>query len=109
LVRLPLHPNVEAKHSPIPALGEAVGTGLLIGSGAGLAQCGPVALLTGYIFVGLLCNIVLNSLGEMTTWLPLGSSSTGYATRFVDPTLGFALGWMYLFKYIIATANQYVS
>ena len=39
------------------------------------------------------------ALGEMAAWLPLGSGFTGYATRFCDPSLGFALGWTYWFKY----------
>lgn len=30
----------------------------------------------------------------------------GYATRFVDPALGFATGYAYLFKYLLATPNQ---
>lgn len=46
------------------------------------------------------------ALGEMASWLPLGSGFTGYATRFSDPALGFALGWNYYFKYIMVTPNQ---
>lgn len=46
------------------------------------------------------------ALGEMAAWLPLGSGFTGYATRFSDPALGFALGWNYYFKYIMVTPNQ---
>lgn len=42
----------------------------------------------------------------MATWLPLGSGFTGYASRFSDEALGFALGWNYFFKYIIVTPNQ---
>ncbi|RMZ92715.1 hypothetical protein DV736_g50, partial [Chaetothyriales sp. CBS 134916] len=42
----------------------------------------------------------------MAAWLPLPSGFTGYATRFCDPALGFALGWTYWFKYIIITPNQ---
>lgn len=38
--------------------------------------------------------------------MPLGSGFAGYATRFVDPALGFALGYTYWFKYIIVTPNQ---
>ena len=37
----------------------------------------------------------------MAAWLPLGSGFTGYATRFCDPALGFALGWTYWFKYVL--------
>lgn len=46
------------------------------------------------------------ALGEMAAWLPLGSGFAGYANRFCDPALGFALGYTYWFKYIIVTPNQ---
>lgn len=75
------------------ALGGAIGSGLIIGSGEGLATYGPLSLLLGYSVTGLLCFIVITALGEMATWLPLGTGFPGYASRFVDPALGFALGW----------------
>lgn len=40
------------------------------------------------------------SLGEMAAYIPHKKGFAGYATRFVDPALGFALGWNYLFKYV---------
>ena len=43
----------------------------------------------------------MSALGEMAAWLPVSSGFTGYAARFVDPALGFALGYTYWFKYII--------
>ncbi|PBP22220.1 hypothetical protein BUE80_DR006782 [Diplocarpon rosae] len=46
------------------------------------------------------------ALGEMAAWLPMPSGFTGYASRFVDPALGFCLGWNYFFKYIIVTPNN---
>ena len=45
-------------------------------------------------------------LGEMAAWLPHSAGFAGYATRFVDPALGFALGYTYWFKYIIVTPNN---
>lgn len=42
------------------------------------------------------------ALGEMAAWLPLGSGFTGYAARFCDPALGFALGWTYWFKLVLS-------
>ncbi|KAL9087300.1 MAG: hypothetical protein Q9159_003720 [Coniocarpon cinnabarinum] len=45
----------------------------------------------------------------MAAYLPLASGFTGYATRFCDPALGFALGYTYWFKYIITTPNQLVA
>jgi amino acid transporter len=45
----------------------------------------------------------------MATWIPLASGFTGFAHRFVDPALGFALGWNYYFKYIITTPNNIIA
>jgi amino acid transporter len=36
----------------------------------------------------------------MAAYLPHKKGFAGYSTRFVDPALGFALGWNYLMKYI---------
>lgn len=41
------------------------------------------------------------SLGEMSAYLPHKKGFAGYATRFVDPAFGFALGWNYLLKYVL--------
>lgn len=48
----------------------------------------------------------MTALGEMATWIPHSAGFAGYATRFCDPALGFALGWTYWCKYIITTPNQ---
>ncbi len=39
-------------------LGGAVGTGLIIGSGTALVRGGPLGLLLGYTFVGMVCYMV---------------------------------------------------
>jgi amino acid transporter len=57
-------------------------------------------LLLGYAYVGFVCYLVMVSLGEMAAYLPHKKGFAGYATRFVDPALGFALGWNYLLKYV---------
>ncbi|KAI8984266.1 hypothetical protein BDF20DRAFT_858923, partial [Mycotypha africana] len=38
---------------------------------------------------------LMTCLGEMATYLPVHGSFNHYATRFVDSSLGFALGWNY--------------
>ncbi|KAH8685500.1 putative dicarboxylic amino acid permease [Tricladium varicosporioides] len=101
-----LHRGLKARQITMIAIGGAIGTGLIIGTGKSLAQAGPAPLFIGYTLVGFLCFLVMAALGEMACWLPLPSGFTGYATRFVDPALGFALGWNYWFKYIIVTPNN---
>lgn len=50
--------------------------------------------------------MVLCALGEMAVWLPVPDTFTGHASRFCHPALGFTLGWIYLFKHLVATPNQ---
>lgn len=85
--------GLKPRHVAMIAIAGSVGTGLIIGTGAGLAQAGPAPLLIAYSLVGFVVFIVMSALGEMAAWLPLPSGFTGYATRFVDPALGVALGW----------------
>ena len=66
----------------------------------------PGSILIAYTSVGFLVYIVMTALGEMAAWIPHASGFAGYATRFCDPALGFALGWTYWCKYIITTPNQ---
>jgi amino acid transporter len=41
----------------------------------------------------------------MATYMPIGSF-TSYATRFVDPSLGFAMGWIYWFSWAMTFALE---
>ena len=100
-----LKKELEARHVSMIAIGGSLGTGLLIGTGSSLASAGPVSILISYSFVGLLVYTVMSCLGEMAAFIPL-DGFTSYASRYVDPAVGFAVGYSYLFKYFIVTPNQ---
>ncbi|KAL1310673.1 hypothetical protein AAFC00_000936 [Neodothiora populina] len=101
-----LHRGLQSRQVSMIAIGGAIGTGLIIGTGAALARAGPASILIAYTFVGMLVFLVMAALGEMAAWLPAAGGFSIYATRYVDPALGFALGYTYWFKYIITTPNQ---
>ncbi|OTB06753.1 hypothetical protein M426DRAFT_318468 [Hypoxylon sp. CI-4A] len=101
-----LHRGLKARHMTMIAIGGAIGTGLIIGTGKALAQAGPGSIFISYSIVGSVVYLVMAALGEMAAWLPMSAGFTGYASRFCDPSLGFALGWTYWLKYIIVTPNQ---
>ncbi|XXH05133.1 hypothetical protein Hte_011557 [Hypoxylon texense] len=101
-----LHRGLKARHITMIAIGGAIGTGLIIGTGKALAQAGPGSIFISYTIVGFVVYLVMAALGEMAAWLPMSAGFTGYASRFCDPSLGFALGWTYWMKYIIVTPNQ---
>ncbi|KAI0336423.1 dicarbixylic amino acid permease [Cubamyces sp. BRFM 1775] len=101
-----LHRDLSARQISMIALGGAIGTGLIIGSGTALVRGGPLGIFLGYSFVGFVCYLVMVALGEMSAYLPHKKGFPGYATRFVDPAFGFALGWNYVLKYLIVTPNN---
>lgn len=101
-----LERGLSAHHLQFLAIGGTIGTGLFLGSGTALATAGPVACLIAFIFVGSIVYSVMTSLGEMASFLPVPGSFTVYASRFVDPSLGFAMGWIYWFSWAITFALE---
>jgi yeast amino acid transporter len=76
-----LHRGLSARQVTMIAIGGAIGTGLIIGTGSALANAGPASILISYSVVGLLCYAVMCALGEMATWLPAAGGFAAYATR----------------------------
>jgi yeast amino acid transporter len=93
-----LQRTLSSRHLIFIAIGGAVGTGLFLGSGSALAKAGPVGCLLAYLFVGTIVYSVMTSLGEMATFIPIPGSFTSYASRFIDRSLGFSMGWIYWFS-----------
>lgn len=54
---------------------------------------GPLSVLLGYSITGLAIFGMMQCLGEMATWLPLPGAVPQYCARYVDPAMGFAVGW----------------
>ncbi|EGD99774.1 lysine-specific permease [Trichophyton tonsurans CBS 112818] len=98
--------RLKSRHLQMIAIGGTIGTGLFIGSGSAVAKSGPAGALIAYAFVGSLVFSVIASLGEMATYIPIPGAFTSYATRFVDPSLGFAMGWIYWFSWAITFALE---
>ncbi|KAH8724427.1 amino acid permease/ SLC12A domain-containing protein [Phaeosphaeriaceae sp. PMI808] len=98
--------NLSSRHLQFVAIGGTVGTGVFIASGGSIATAGPAGALLAYIFVGTLVYSVMLSLAEMATYLPIAGAFTQYAARFVDPSLGFSMGWIYWFSWSITYALE---
>lgn len=98
--------KLQSRHIQMIAIGGTIGTGLFIGSGSALSTAGPASTLIAYAFVGTLVGSVMVALGEMATYIPISGAFTQYASRFVDPSLGFAMGWIYWFSWAITFALE---
>lgn len=101
-----LQRGLRSYHLQFLAIGGTVGTGLFLGSGTALATAGPASVLIAFIFVGTIVYSVMTSLGEMATLIPIPGCFTAYASRFVDPSLGFAMGLIYWFSWSVTYALE---
>jgi amino acid transporter len=79
----------------------AQGTGLFLGTGSDLEHGGPAGLLIGYCIMASLLFSVMVALGEMISQFPVPGGQFALAGRFVSPELGFAMGWLYWYNYIV--------
>src|SRR5258707_4339958 len=91
------------------AIGGAIGTGLFFASGGAIVQAGPGGAMVAYATMGFAVYCMMQSLGEMATQLPIPGSFEAYAERFIDPSLGFAVGWNYWFSWAITLAAELVA
>ncbi|KAL4812832.1 amino acid permease/ SLC12A domain-containing protein [Aspergillus spinulosporus] len=98
--------KLKSRHLQMIAIGGTIGTGLFISSGSAISTAGPVGALIAYIFIGSIVFSVMTALGEVATYLPIPGAFTSYATRLIDPSLGFAMGWIYWFSWAITFALE---
>ncbi|KKA30061.1 hypothetical protein TD95_003585 [Thielaviopsis punctulata] len=98
--------NLSSRHLQFIAIGGTIGTGVFLGMGTALATGGPVGCLLAFGFMGLVVYSIMVALGEMAAYIPIAGSFTVYATRFIDPSLGFAMGWMYWLSWSVTFALE---
>lgn len=101
--------GLSSRHLQMIAIGGSIGTGLFVASGGTIAQAGPGGALVAYAAVGLMVFLLMQSLGEMSAKIPVAGSFQTYATRFVSPSFGFAIGWNYWFNWAITVAAELVA
>ncbi|KAJ7757099.1 amino acid permease/ SLC12A domain-containing protein [Mycena metata] len=97
-----MHRSLKGRQVSMIAIAGTIGTGLFLGSGKALANGGPVGALLGYLIVGMLVGLMMYSLGEMMVWDPSAGGFIEFSSRYVDPAMGFAMGWQFWFQAAIS-------
>ncbi|QEA32493.1 amino acid permease [Secundilactobacillus malefermentans] len=96
--------ELKTRHVSMIALGGSIGTGLFVASGSAISTAGPGGALVAYIAMGIMVFFLMTSLGEMATYMPVSGSFAAYSTKYIDPAMGFAMGWNYWFNWAITLA-----
>lgn len=123
---MPALPTSPAPHPPFPAAGEpagglghalktrqltmmglgsAIGAGLFLGSGKGIATAGPAVLLS-YLVAGTLIILVMWALGEMAAAHPNSGAFSVYAQKAMGATAGATVGWLWWLQMVVVIAVE---
>ncbi|KAK8133734.1 amino acid permease/ SLC12A domain-containing protein [Apiospora sp. TS-2023a] len=97
-----LRRGLEQRHLSMLGIAGAIGTGLFLGLGGAVQGAGPLGALLAYATVGLVVCAVQFALGETAALLPVTGSFVRHAEFFVDPALGFAIGWNLVYGNILS-------
>ncbi|KAI8818940.1 amino acid permease/ SLC12A domain-containing protein [Fimicolochytrium jonesii] len=101
--------DLKTRHISMISIGGTIGTGLFVASAGNIANAGPLGALLAYLFMGFTVYCIMTCLGEMATLIPVSGSFNHYGGRFIDPALGFALGWNYWISWGTALATELVA
>lgn len=102
-------PRLSRRHLMIIAATSCVGTGLFIGSGSSLKLGGPAALLIGFGVMGIALICIMMTIAEISLRFPTISPFYELPSRFLDPSLGFAIGWIYAFCWMVTVPLELIA
>ncbi|GAB4222278.1 MAG: amino acid permease [Francisella sp.] len=101
--------GLQTRHMSMIALGGCIGTGLFVALGGAIADAGPGGTVLAYLVIAIMVYFLITSLGEMASYSPVSGTFCDYATRYVDPALGFSTGWSYWFNWAITVATEVIA
>jgi len=108
----PIDPNVNAalaptgrrglaeRHLQFIAIGGAIGSGLFLGSAAGIHSAGP-ALIAAYAIGGLMVFFIVRALGEMALAHRRITTIDALSEDYVHPAFGYLVGWNYWMSWVL--------
>ncbi|MED4170624.1 amino acid permease, partial [Priestia megaterium] len=104
-----LQRTMKSRHLFMIALGGVIGTGLFLGSGITISQAGPMGAILAYLLGGFLMYLVMLCMGELAVAMPVSGSFQSYATKYLGPSTGFMIGWLYWFSWANTVGLEFTS
>lgn len=105
----PLKRKLKSRNISMIAIGSSIGSALFVGSGAALNTGGPAGILIAWSITGFAIFTTMQSLGELSVAFPVSGGFNLYASRFIDPSVGFAVAWNYFIQFLVLLPLELVS
>lgn len=104
-----LSKKLKNRHLQMIAIGGSIGTGLFVGSGSALSTGGPAGIVIAWALTASFVFTTMQGLGELSTTFPISGGFNIYATRFLEPAFGFAIGWNYFMQFFVLLPLELVA
>lgn len=101
--------SLKSRHLQMIAIGSSIGTGLFVGSGSALRTGGSAGLVIAWTLILTGVYATIQGLGELSVTLPVSGGFNLYATRFIEPAVGFAVGWNYFMQFFVLVPLELVA
>lgn len=108
-VNAKLSRRLKNRHLQMIAVGGSIGTGLFVGSGSALNSAGPGGIAIAWVLTATSVFTTMQGLGELSTAFPISGGFNIYATRFIEPAMGFAIGWNYFMQFFVLLPLELVA
>nr|UJH94559.1 Gap3.2 [Starmerella bombicola] len=102
-------PTLSRRHLILVTASAGIGTGLFIGTGNTLPQAGPAGLIISFGLMSLCLTFVMISTAELNLRYPTVNPMSQLAARFLDPSWGFTVGWIYMFGYMVSAPLEIIA
>lgn len=101
--------KLKERHLQMIAIGGSIGTGLFVGLGSALSTGGPGGIVIAWAMTATFVYTTMQGLGELSTTFPISGGFNIYASRFISPAVGFAIGWNYFMQFFVLLPLELVA
>lgn len=104
-----LQRKLKNRHLQMIAIASSIGSGLLIGTGGALATGGPGGVLIAWILSGISILCTIQAMAELSVTFPVVGGFNQHFSRFIDPSVSFAVAWNYVLQYLVLLPLELVA
>ena len=91
------------------SLGGVIGTGIFMSTGYSIQTAGPIGTILAYVIGSILVCMVMACLGELSVHDPNTGAFHTYASKYINPGIGFITAWMYWLTWTIALGSEFIA